>query len=203
MLLLLLAPGCLPDDFRVPTVEPLTAEELAEPIPLPRPPHCPARTQLVQAADVSTCMDRFPMPGFDAVPLSVDRFEDAVALCAQDGMRLCTEREWERGCRGRAGHRYPYGDLYQSARCQTETAQPRSAGMRLDCRSDFGIYDTSGSVAEWTAEGLLKGGDARGGAFETRCGARVNPAIDEMTAFRGVRCCLDADPAPDGTGGVQ
>lgn len=194
LLLALGMAGCPGDTWleRTQPIAPLADGELRPPALLDRPDHCPGSTQRVSDENLNVCVHRFPLPGWNEHPTLLHTHEEAEEACRLIGMRLCHENEWELACRGRARSRYPYGDAYVSGRCVTGTAHPLPSGRRLDCRSDFGIHDTSGNVAEWTSEGLLKGGDATGGAFESRCTARINPAIDEMPSFPGARCCLDA-----------
>ena len=54
----------------------------------------------------------------------------AARACAEAGKRLCTEREWERACRGPSPTQWPYGPAYQRGRCNDGRPGPvaRSAG---------------------------------------------------------------------------
>jgi hypothetical protein len=76
------------------------------------------------------------------------------------GFRLPTEQEWERAAawdpaRG-VNRKYPWGDEFDPARCNTWEAGPRKTtlvGAYPDGASACGCYDMAGNVWEWT-EGL-------------------------------------------------
>jgi len=42
---------------------------------------------------------------------------EAAARCQARGARLCTEAEWERGCRGPDGASWPYGTAFRRGTC--------------------------------------------------------------------------------------
>ncbi|MFT4703109.1 MAG: hypothetical protein ACI81R_000798 [Bradymonadia bacterium] len=151
---------------------------------------CGARMRMVQHVDAEFCIDTYEWPGFEDHPELVG-FEHAERICSRRGARLCSEREWERACRGLEGSLYPYGDQYTPGTCATESAQPTLAGMHNTCRSSFGVYDLSGNAAEWVQGALLKGGDAQADAFSSRCGARRTEREPSGPTFRGVRCCKE------------
>lgn len=158
-----------------------------------RDPACGETMLRVGSAREGFCIDAYERPGFDALPDSF-ALEDAARHCSRRGARLCTEREWERACRGPEGARYPYGDVYRASACRTESAVVAKAGMHNACRSGYGIYDLSGNAAEWVAGGLLKGGDHASDAFASRCGARASSDEPDSPQYRGVRCCKDLQP---------
>ena len=55
-------------------------------------------------------IDRLPHPNDPAArPTTGVTREEAEALCANDGKRLCTEVEWERACKGDTLRDYPGG----------------------------------------------------------------------------------------------
>jgi len=42
--------------------------------------------------------------------------------CENAGKRLCTEKEWVTACRGEQGRKFPYGDRYETGRCNVYRA---------------------------------------------------------------------------------
>ena len=152
-------------------------------------------------------IDVFPYPNEEgAIPLSNVTEEAAQGLCAERGKRLCSELEWERACKGPDNHRYEYGDSYRAQRCGTgATPVMRPTGMRVACRSEFGVRDLHGGAWEWTASdwgrgagpGLvsLRGGNSADGELVARCAnARAQKPTSESGSV-GFRCCAGAPNA--------
>ena len=143
---------------------------------------------------------------------------EAAAACAAAGKRLCTENEWKLACTGLAGNTYPYGSTYQPEACngydydidclppnQNEhviaTGHDYQCGppMADSCVSEFGAYDMSGNLKEWTGE------DVGGGIHRVLGGAYSSIeqgltctfdflAFDDTVALPtlGFRCCQDS-----------
>jgi hypothetical protein len=140
----------------------------------------------------SFSIDRLPYPNDPAArPRTGVSRDEASALCAAEGKRLCTELEWERACKADTSLDYPGGHADLEACMLDATA----------CASPFDVLSLGVEVFEWTASDVTRGlGSARyravvrGGrtadpATEHRCGARhaLDPAeIDPQTGFR---CC--------------
>lgn len=146
-------------------------------------------------------IDQFAFPNEEgAIPITNVSHEEAAALCAEKGKRLCTELEWERACKGPDNRMYEYGESYQPDLCRTgrKTALIPS-GYNVACQSDFGVHDLHGGPFEWTAsdygrgqeEGrvALKGGNHQRGEVVGRC---ANTEAEHPTARSGTigfRCC--------------
>ncbi|HVU05047.1 MAG TPA: SUMF1/EgtB/PvdO family nonheme iron enzyme [Polyangiaceae bacterium] len=143
----------------------------------------------------------YPYPNEEgAIPLFNVTQEQAKSLCEERKQRLCTELEWERACKGPENHIYEYGDHYRPDVCGTGTV-PRMlpSGLRVACRSDFGVRDLHGSLSEWTAsewgrggrEGLVavRGGNAPAGELAGRCANAFAKSPTSKSAGIGFRCC--------------
>ena len=91
-------------------------------------------------------------------PVVYVSWRDCVAYAEWAGVRLLTEQEWEKAARGIDGRVYPWGDEFDSARCNTyesgigaTTPVGRySPGGDSPC----GCADMAGNVWEWTASNV-------------------------------------------------
>ena len=146
-------------------------------------------------------IDVFPYPNEEgAIPLTNLTQPEAHGLCAEHGKRLCTELEWERACKGPNNTSYEYGDRYRAEACLTG-AQPalRPSGLRVACRSEFGVRDLHGGVWEWTASrwgrgaarelATVRGGNAPAGELVGRCANAMGRPPDTKAGSVGFRCC--------------
>lgn len=154
-------------------------------------------------------IDIYPYPGEEgAIPVTNVSQDEARALCAERGKRLCTELEWERACKGPDNRVYEYGDGFLADACRLGThAVLRPSGYYTSCQSDFGVHDLHGGPFEWTESGygrglsrgevVLKGGSGTPAEVLGRC-ANLEPKAPETRSGQiGLRCCLGdatADP---------
>src|SRR5215204_886900 len=141
------------------------------------------------------CWHRPEGPGSDTYtrgrhPVTHIAFEDAEAFAAWAGKTLPTEAEWERAARGGLeGALFAWGDEFAPARMRANTWQGEFPwqNLRTDgyegtspvtafAPNDFGLYDMTGNVWEWTADFfMLPDRDAGHSA----CCAPSNPRVSE------------------------
>jgi hypothetical protein len=146
-------------------------------------------------------IDVFPYPNEEgAIPLTNVNQSDALALCAERGKRLCSELEWERACKGPQNHAYEYGERHRPDRCGTGVAPSlRPSGLRVGCRSDFGVRDLHGGAFEWTSSpwrrgtsgelGTVRGGNGTAGEVVARCANGEGRPASTKSGVIGFRCC--------------
>ncbi len=151
------------------------------------------------------CIDLYEYPNQPGSQPRVNvNYFSAQKMCADQGKRLCSEREWERTCKGPGNRRFPYGDDYNANACATQDqgGAPRgisSSGGWSGCRSSFGVYDLSGNVREWTstpiapgqASYVVRGGSASQPDWAVRCAVREAALPSTQSHTLGFRCCRD------------
>jgi formylglycine-generating enzyme required for sulfatase activity len=152
------------------------------------------------------CIDVYEYPNKEgALPRTKSTWSEAKKICQADGNRLCTEPEWEKACKGAKNNKYPYGNTWDGNICNTQDPQGkeravRASGKQKKCKSDYGVYDLSGNVKEWTEDAFspeisdrtVKGGSSSRPDWATRCAARENFLHPVRNPDLGFRCCRDA-----------
>jgi formylglycine-generating enzyme required for sulfatase activity len=115
--------------------------------------------------------DTYPA-GEDEYPVSGVTYEDAKAYCEKRGKRLPTAEEWEYAARGPESRLYPWGNTWESGKCNSFEAGkngPVKVGEFQGGKSWCGTYDQAGNVWEWTstpAPGTSNVMIIRGGSFK-------------------------------------
>lgn len=155
---------------------------------------CPRAMVLLDRDGRRYCVDTHEAPGEGRMPEAGLGLAHAEASCRSRGRRLCTADEWEAACRGDSEASWPYGSAFQRDRCNVGgTAEDIAvAGSFPACRSAAGAFDMSGNVAEWVADGAVRGGSVSDGG-DGRCSRdRRAPRGDRGATDIGYRCCADA-----------
>ena len=151
------------------------------------------------------CVDQFEFPNKRGqVPLVTVSWTDAKRRCEAQSKRLCSEQEWEKACKGPQSERFPYGNEFDPAACNTDDGSGKERGLKASgrfakCRSGFGVADLSGNAAEWVSTPYATGADKtqKGGSFgrpdyAARCSARKNGAPSSVSPEVGLRCCANS-----------
>ena len=174
---------------------------------------CGAGAVLVQAAATDDfCIDAYEASREDAafdrqgvalgaarsvagvLPWSNASYEEAVAACAVAGKRLCSSAEWIAACQGPDTTLFPYGAMYDAEACNGPNVPPLGAAAPTGgfdtCVSNFGVFDQSGNVAEWTSDLTLRGGGFSESQLSLQCRSRRTPGVSELPGeLFGFRCC--------------
>lgn len=175
------------------------------------------------------CIDRYEYPNKAGVRPRIAMsglveengpVHDAWTLCALQGKRTCTRKEWIAACRGPGDSNLPYGGKKpQPGKCNTEKLwrdvdqrkvaqrnekelarldQSAPAGSFEGCVSPSGAYDMVGNADEWVrCNAGIEGWCLVGGYWSdvrSSCAhVIVKHAPDWHYYETGTRCCLDME----------
>lgn len=142
-------------------------------------------------------------PGLPVTQVSA---AEAERFCQTAGGRLPTRDEWLFAAAGGKGRRYPWGQTGLVCRraafglvagpCAQGATGPELAGARPDGRSEDGLHDLAGNVAEWAREpdGSFR---AYGGSYRSRLAGELKtwsveaPEGGDRAAHIGFRCAYE------------
>ncbi len=160
---------------------------------------CPDGMKTIE--DGAYCVDTYEWPNKKGVlPMRNISWEKARKLCRDAGKRLCTSTEWKHACRGgRNKNSFPYGKHYQPLKCNTlgnkkVDNEAAKSGLFPECNNRYGLWDMSGNVAEWTAEGSGALRNVYGGWWQddqqrAKCESFIPLESNKDYLYVGFRCC--------------
>jgi gamma-glutamyl hercynylcysteine S-oxide synthase len=156
-----------------------------------------------------------PPPGLGRHPVVNVSLDDARSYARWAGKRLPTEVEWQYAAQGTDARKYPWGDQFDSTKCNNSLGKTTAVDALPAGKSPFGVMDLVGNVWQLTNDvydngsnvfGILKGGsyyDPKASVWYVQGGSqRVdNPQILLMVgqgldrnATVGFRCVKDVAP---------
>lgn len=124
-------------------------------------------------------------------------FDAASAACTAAGKRLCSAFEWQKACAGPSNLLYPYSSTYDGSACNGSNVPPIDApaatGTFEECVGDYGIFDLSGNLFEWTSDNNVRGGAYDSPRQSMNCSSRADQTEgDDLPQF-GFRCCAASE----------
>jgi len=145
-----------------------------------------------------TCVDAYEYPNEPRqLPRTSVTWEEASALCAKQGKRLCLREELQQACQGPQEWKYPYGPDHRTNLCQDGGTALSRGHDRPGCRSWWGAYNLAGNAWEWTASKKDNAYLTFGGFFSEGPQASCQEAKKSFFPQNrynsvGFRCCEDA-----------
>lgn len=146
-------------------------------------------------------------------PVVYVSYNDAKAYCAFYGKRLPASAEWQYAAQGRDGRKYPWGNEFDSTKCNASLNETTPVDAFPSGASPFGVRDLIGNVWQMTNDVYYAGGYyysiLRGGSFYAPKGSiwyvqggpraaneqqmllRVSPGFDRSSTV-GFRCVKDS-----------
>jgi gamma-glutamyl hercynylcysteine S-oxide synthase len=90
--------------------------------------------------------------GMEEHPVVYVSTEDARAYAEWAGKRLPTEVEWQYAAQGNAGYTWPWGNKFDSTRCNNATGKTTAVNAFPKGKSPFGVMDMTGNVWQLTGD---------------------------------------------------
>ena len=147
------------------------------------------------------CIDQYEFPNQrNHTPKTDVTFAQASDLCREQGKHLCSNNEWLQACEGVQKRRWSYGNDYDLNACHHNA--PLSAGgaiqsgSKSNCKTPNGVFDLTGNVWEWTADGQIRGGNWNFSEGMGQCISSAQPNPQHHSDEIGFRCCLDKTFSP-------
>lgn len=156
-----------------------------------------------------------PPRGLEKHPVVHVSLEDARAYARWVGKRLPTEIEWQYAAQGNDGRKYPWGNQFDSTKCNNSLGHTTPVDAFPSGKSPFGVMDLIGNVWQLTNDvydngsfyfGIIRGGsyyNPSSSVWYIKGGAQpvdnpqillmVAPGLDR-NATVGFRCVKDAAP---------
>ena len=126
-------------------------------------------------ADATACIDQYEFPGVPcAYPLTQVRADEAAAICAAMGKRICDAHEWEGGCAGaltEADYRF---DLARGRSMVEAVKAMRSAHNATHGKDKRWATGAAPPAAGVCAQGSTKSAQCDGGNVKN-CGTNTYP----------------------------
>jgi formylglycine-generating enzyme required for sulfatase activity len=91
-------------------------------------------------------------PGLDNHPVVYISLEDARAYAIWAGKRLPSETEWQYAAQGSDGRQWPWGNEFDSTKCNNAFGKTSSVNDFPKGKSPFGVMDLTGNVWQFTGD---------------------------------------------------